>query len=101
MTPSPLNQAAKIVEFPRCNANEAVRCIMAPVIASQAKAVVDLEAWQQKQNGSLGRIEAKVDTLVQRVDDRISGLQYWIMGTLATALVATLGWVMVLLRPHA
>jgi len=57
-----------------------------------------VEAWEAKQNGSLGRIEGKVDGLVLRVDDRITGLQYWAMGTLASALVAAVGWLVVLLR---
>lgn len=43
------------------------------------EAISNLREWQTKQNGSL-----------QRIDDRLHGLERWIMATLATALVSLL-----------
>ena len=77
----------KLVQFPSCNADEAIRCVMAPAIAAQKQSLEDLEAWQGKQNGSLGRIEGKVDSLIR-----------WMMAALFTALLAAIGWVVMLLR---
>jgi hypothetical protein len=67
-----------VIPFPdreRCNA-----CLMAPTIASHDRAVADLQQWQTRQNGSLSRLEEKVDRL-----------QFWIMTTLATSLLGVIG----------
>jgi hypothetical protein len=39
------------------------------------EAIDNLEGWQKKQNGSLQRLEAKVERL-----------QYWIMGVMVTCI---------------
>jgi hypothetical protein len=60
---------------------------MASTISAQGKAITDLERWQDKQNGSLQRIEGKVDKL-----------QFWMMTAAAGGMFATLlaaaGWLL-------
>jgi hypothetical protein len=89
---------SKVLNFPLCDASEAVRCFMEPEIVRQKQAVTDLEAWQARQNGSLARIEAKVDALIVRVEDRMGGFQHAIIGVLSTLAVGELGWIVMLLR---
>lgn len=48
-------------------------------VERHSEAISNLEKWQAKQNGALTRI-----------DDRLHGLERWIMATLATALVSLL-----------
>jgi len=74
------------LRFPVCAGVDPNICRMAPTIAEQRQAVEDLEKWQSKQNGSLQRLEEKMD-----------GLKSWLLGFTATALLAMAGWVIVLL----
>jgi hypothetical protein len=60
-------------------------CPMGAEISSNKRAVEDLEAWQSRQNGTLQRLEAKLD-----------GLRNWIMGTLFTSFLAAIGWAIVI-----
>jgi hypothetical protein len=70
---------------------EAFRCVTGAQLATQGKAVIDLEA-------SLLRIEAKMDALIIRLQDRVSGVHVVIIGFLSGALIAAMGWVVLLLR---
>lgn len=45
-----------------------------------AEAIENLESWQKTQNGSLSRIDDKVDRLL-----------YWIMGEMAALLMLAIG----------
>ena len=80
---------------------EAFRCVTGAQLATQSKAVIDLEAWQNKQNGALLRIEAKMDALIIRLQDRVSGVHVLLIGFLSGALIAAMGWVVLLLRGRA
>ena len=62
---------------------------LASEFATEKEKVANLEAWQTRQNGTLQRLEAKLDNL-----------RNWIMLTLATALLTTVGWVIVPLIKH-
>jgi hypothetical protein len=46
----------------------------------------DLEAWQTRQNGTL-----------QRLEDKLDSLRNWIMGAMFTSLVALIGWVLAMI----
>ena len=50
-------------------------CINEGKIGRMEEAIENLEGWQKKQNGSLQRLEAKVERL-----------QYWIMGVMVTCI---------------
>ncbi len=56
------------------------RCIHAEDIGELKKAVDSLEGWQRSQNGTIYRVEAKVEKL-----------QYWIMGVMATSIFTLVG----------
>jgi hypothetical protein len=61
-------------------------CPMMSRISVQEQAVKDLESWQDRQNGTL-----------QRLEDKLDSLRNWIMGALFTALAAAIAQVIVLL----
>jgi len=50
-------------------------CVHEGKIGRMEEAIDNLEGWQKKQNGSLQRLEAKVERL-----------QYWIMGVMVTCI---------------
>ena len=50
-------------------------CVHEGKIGRLEEAIDNLEGWQKKQNGSLQRLEAKVERL-----------QYWIMGVMVTCI---------------
>jgi hypothetical protein len=50
-------------------------CINEGKIGRMEEAIENLEGWQKTQNGSLQRMEAKVEKL-----------QYWIMGVMTTCI---------------
>lgn len=59
----------------------------------QATRCDNLEAWQKRQNGSLNELRLEVqagnsksDHRIERLDERLTSLERWIMGTLAATL---------------
>jgi len=62
-------------------------CINEGKIGRMEEAIDNLEGWQKKQNGSLQRLEAKVERL-----------QYWIMGVMATSIFTLVGLIIQLRR---
>jgi hypothetical protein len=90
-----MSEAAKVLPFPRC---DDFRCPMEPEITRQKQVVIDLDARLTRQDGSLYRIEAKVDGLIQRFDDKKDAIHWWIISFLGAALFAALSAVAYLLR---
>lgn len=69
-----------VVPFP-CHARDAGDpCLHLADLAQHNEAIRNLRAWQGQQNGTLGRLEDKLD-----------GLRNWIMAALLAALLAVLG----------
>ena len=62
-------------------------CINEGKIGRMEEAIDNLEGWQKKQNGSLQRMEAKVEKL-----------QYWIMGVMATSIFTAITLIFQLLK---
>jgi len=62
-------------------------CVHEGKIGRMEEAIDNLEGWQKKQNGSLQRLEAKVERL-----------QYWIMGVMATSIFTLVGLIIQLRR---
>ena len=61
----------------------ACECGLKPEVSALHQRVFDLEAWQTRQNGTL-----------QRLEDKLDSLRTWIMGALFTSLVALIGWIL-------
>ena len=68
-----------------CNLTEDF-CPSAREISAQRQSIADLEAWQTRQNGTL-----------QRLEDKLDSLRNWIMGAMFTSLVALIGWILAML----
>lgn len=62
-------------------------CVHEGKIGRMEEAIENLEGWQKKQNGSLQRMEAKVEKL-----------QYWIMGVMATSIFTAITLIFQLLK---
>ena len=62
-------------------------CVHEGKIGRMEESIDNLEGWQKKQNGSLQRLEAKVERL-----------QYWIMGVMATSIFTLVGLIIQLRR---
>lgn len=78
-------EASNLLSFPcRAQKFEAAVCAMAPEIAAQRQKIDGLD-------GSLERVEAKLDSLTIRTEDRLSALMYWLMGVLAAVLITFAG----------
>ena len=56
-------------------------------VATLKADVANLVGWQESQNGTIHRVEKKVDDTDQKIDRKFEKLQYWIMGTMATSLI--------------
>jgi tetrahydromethanopterin S-methyltransferase subunit G len=50
--------------------------------------VQSLEEYEDKQNGSLQRMEQKIEELRGDVSDRLNRLQWWLIGLLGSAVVS-------------
>jgi len=54
-------------------------CPSAREISAQRQSIEDLEAWQTRQNGTL-----------QRLEDKLDSLRNWLMGAMFTSLLAVM-----------
>ena len=52
--------------------------------------VYGLEKWQERQNGTIGRVDKKVDKLDDKTTARFDKLQYWLLGIAAEVAIAVL-----------
>lgn len=50
--------------------------------------VTNLKEWQRKQNGDLSALREEVSQMRERLDEKISRLTFWAIGTLVSALLA-------------
>jgi hypothetical protein len=53
---------------------------VASIVARHDVEIANLKGWQKKQNGTLTRVEEKVDALDEKVDSRFNQLLYWLLG---------------------
>ncbi len=75
----------RAIPFPVCTLPDA--CPVSLTVAAHGQAITDLQLWQAKQNGTLDRLDNKLDKLRNLL---LSGL--------FSALLAAAGWVVVLLK---
>ena len=85
------NENENVLPFP-CKFPQDV-CLRSPEIAAHEQAILNLREWEERQNGTLDRVEQKIDKLNERVEDKISGLRVWFIGVLLalSTIGATLG----------
>ncbi len=69
-------------------------CPRSAELATHHEQIVNLQAWEEKQNGSLNRLGDKIDAL----RDELNAMRNWIMVTLGAALLALIGVIGQLLR---
>lgn len=50
--------------------------------------VVGLEEYEDKQNGSLQRMERRIEEIPKELNDRLNRLQWWLIGLLGSAVVS-------------
>lgn len=65
-------------------------CAFAQVMAER---VEHLEAYEDKQNGTLGRFEKKLDDMCTSVNEKIDRLTWRIMGGMGSVLLVLVGYI--------
>lgn len=61
---------------------------LCPDIITAKEQLKNMTAWQTNQNGHLQRIDENLGKLQQRIEDKASRLQWWLIGVLGSALLA-------------
>lgn len=49
-------------------------------LAEHTESIKNLEGWQKRQNGSLLKIEEKLDWMNEKFDQRFNSLYFWLVG---------------------
>jgi len=53
---------------------------IAAALAEHGESIKNLQGWQKRQNGSLLKIEEKIDRMDEKFNERFNSLYFWLVG---------------------
>lgn len=53
---------------------------IATALAEHGESIKNLQGWQKRQNGSLLKIEEKIDRMDEKFNERFNSLYFWLVG---------------------